>query len=150
MRSLFAAAVLTVALGACTSMSVEDAAFESIPVGGWAYGDTVSFQPEVEDSVSQGRLAVMVRHTSAYIFSNLWLEVTTPGDSLPVVDTVNIELADMYGRWLGRGSGVSFVKVDTLPGLKTLGREMPVKIRHIMRVDTVADLEQVGVIFVKQ
>ena len=150
MRSLLAAVGLTAALAACTSMSIEDAAFESVLVDGWAYGDTVTLQPEVEDSLSQGRLAVMVRHTSAYIFSNLWLEVTTAGDSVPVVDTVNIELADMYGRWLGRGSGVSFVKVDTLPGLKTLGSEIPGKIRHIMRVDTVADLEQIGVIFVKQ
>lgn len=150
MRSLLAAVLIAVVLGACSSMSIEDAAFESIPVTGWAYGDTVSLQPDIEDSVSHGKLAVMVRHTSAYIFSNLWLEVTTPGDSLPEVDTVNIELADMYGRWLGRGSGVSFVKVDTLQGLKTLSVDKPVKVRHIMRVDTLSDLEQIGVIFVKQ
>ncbi len=150
MRSLLAAVTMAAALGACTSMSTEDAAFQSVPSTGWAYGDTVVFRPEVEDSVAEGKLAVMVRHTSAYIFSNLWLEVTTPGDSVPVVDTVNIELADMYGRWLGRGSGVSFVKVDTLPELRTLGVDKPVKVRHIMRVDTLADLEQIGVIFVKQ
>lgn len=151
MTPLIVAASCAVLAAACDSSRYEDADFRTIPAGGWAYGDTLSFEPGLEDSVVNGRLAVSVRHTSAYIFENLWLEVTVPAagcDTAERVDTVNVRLADTYGKWLGRGSGVSYVRTDTLPVRYVIQRGHPVTVRHIMRVDTVADLEQIGVVFI--
>lgn len=152
MRHILAAiAALAVLCAACRLEITEDADFHSVDPAGWAYGDTLEFEPELSDSIADAHLAVAVRHSSAYIFENLWLEVSlppAPGDSVGVTDTVNVRLADPYGRWLGRGSGVTYVCVDTLPGSYRVRRGSPVRIRHIMRVDTVQYLEQIGLIFI--
>lgn len=144
--------ITSVAITSCHSEIDEDSAFCSIPAQGWAYGDTLSFEPELSESIAEGHIAVMVRHSSSYVFGNLWLELTVPpapGDSVPEVDTINVILANDYGKWLGRGSGVSYVKVDTISGLHIIKHGSPVTLRHIMRVDTVEGLEQIGVIFLK-
>ena len=145
-------AISAVMLMACTSEPRVDADFRAIDTAGWAYGDTLNFEPELSDSITDCRVAVVVRHTSAYIFSNLWLEMRSGaqhGDSTEHVDTLQVVLADTYGRWLGRGSGISYVKVDTLPGRYSIVNDRPVRLRHIMRADTVANLEQIGIIFIK-
>lgn len=149
--TMFALAVV-VAVTACSGADDTGADFRAVSTDGWAYGDPLSFTPDMPDSVATGSLAVAIRHTSAYIFSNLWLEITVPpapDDSLQRVDTVNVTVADDFGSWLGRGAGVSYMKVDTLPGSYTLTRGCPISVRHIMRVDTVCDLEQVGIIFIR-
>ncbi len=129
----------------------EGAGFKSIDRRGWVYGDSYEFNPSPDFAEARGtaRMAVVVRHTGAYLYSNLWLEVATPvapGDSMKL-DTINIKLADIYGRWLGKGLGVSYVKTDTLPGRYGFDEDVPAKVRHIMRVDTLNDVEQIGLIY---
>lgn len=150
-KLLYIVCAMALSLLACSPDVNEDAAFCAIDAGGWVYGDTLYFEPELSDSVADALVAVSVRHNSGYIFSNLWLEITAPpadGDSVPEVDTVNIVLADAYGKWLGHGSGVSRVVLDTLPRRYVVRRGSPLAIRHIMRVDTVENLEQIGVVFI--
>ena len=65
-------------------------------------------------------------------------------------DTINVPLADDFGRWYGRGVGVSFATIDTLPGSYTLLRQRPVYVRHIMRCDTLGDIEQIGLVFINE
>lgn len=153
--ALIAALALPVFLHGCKEPGppAENAAFVSVPADGWAYGDAFEFTPVPEPAAKSGdaRIAVAVRHTNGYLYSNLWLELATPlaadVDSMRL-DTVNIELADVYGKWHGRGLGVSYVTVDTLPGLYRYDVDHPARIRHIMRVDTLADVEQVGLIYI--
>jgi gliding motility-associated lipoprotein GldH len=133
----------------CESNPHETAQFHAIDADGWAYGDTLSFRSECADSIFNGRLALAIRHTNAYVYSNLWLEVTSPQDSTNSVDTINVQLSDAFGRWYGHGSGVSYVVTDTLPGRYTIPVDKPVSVRHIMRVDTLNDLEQIGIIFIE-
>lgn len=142
-----AAALSAFSCGSCNDAG--DAGFADIPAAGWAYGDTLRFTPDPVDSVVPGHLAVAVRHTGSYLYSNLWLEITSPvpGDTVLRVDTVNVPLADDFGRWYGRGYGVSFVTVDTLPSSYVFERGSDVTVRHIMRKDTVAGLEQIGLLF---
>lgn len=149
-RGLIAASLLS--LWACAPEIDSDASFSNIPASGWAYGDTLVFEPQLGDTVDCEAVAIAVRHSAAYVYSNLWLEVTLPptaGDSLPAVDTVNVVVADDYGRWLGRGSGVSYLMVDTIASERIITRDKPIMVRHIMRVDTVKDIEQIGIIFYK-
>lgn len=129
----------------------EGASFESIDPAGWAYGDVLEFQPTPSFAESDGEVsvAIAVRHTDAYLYSNLWLELATPvaGTDSMRLDTINISLADNFGKWYGRGVGVSFVKSDTLPGRYAYDEEHPARLRHIMRVDTLQGLEQVGLVY---
>lgn len=61
------------------------------------------------------------------------------------VDTLNIELADVYGRWHGTGFGPSY-QYETPVGVPLpLGDTSRISVRHIMRVDTLVGVEQIGI-----
>lgn len=150
--AIAAAGLALATMGCGTPPEVNEGAdFKTVPPHGWAYGEAFEFEPTpTPDSAGvEARVAVAVRHTDAYVYGNLWLEVTTPlpGSDSVKVDTVNITLADVYGKWQGRGVGVSYVAVDTIPGRRYCEPGRPAKVRHIMRVDTLADIEQVGLIY---
>lgn len=144
----FISAYIVLCLVACTSGHNSYSAYATLPESGWPYTDTLTFIPMDIDSVVTGELMVGLRHSAAYPYSNLWLELTYHPDSVTAVrDTLCIELCDRFGRWYGTGLGASFQIADTLPVPVTIGRGMPVSLRHIMRVDTVAGIEQAGIIF---
>ena len=91
-----------------------------------------------------GRLVVAVRHNNAYSYRNLWLEVTFGNPPRMYRDTVNIELADSYGRWHGNGLGPSYqISVPVVRSVN-LNDSSRVFIRHIMRVDTIPGITSVG------
>ncbi len=147
MAAIAAATALTLAVS-CDPPEPSYAGFADIPAAGWPYADTLDIEPVLPDSVAVGRLAVAVRHTNGYDYRNLWLEIATPMLDSVVADTVNVELADDYGRWYGRGVGVSYMTIDTLPGSYCLTRGRSARVRHVMRVDTLDAVEQIGLIFI--
>lgn len=130
----------------CTGGAGSD--FHEFASGDWAYPDTVVLRPvHPSDTVPPRRtgcLKVAVTHNNNYGWSNLWLEVTTSGGHR---DTVEMELADPYGHWLGQGFGLSYQREVVLPGARSLSATDSVMVRHIMRVDTLRDIERVGVTF---
>lgn len=118
----------------------------------WPYQSTLTFTADtLRDSVAAGRIAVTLRHTSDYPFSNIWLELSVRPDSLAdtpdYVDTLEITLADPFGRWYGSGMGTSFLISDTLPAIRTIHKGASISLRHIMRLDTLSEIEQAGVAF---
>ena len=60
-------------------------------------------------------------------------------------DTLDIRLADVYGRWLGSGFGASYQREVTVSPAAVVDITRPVALRHIMRVDTLQGIEQVGI-----
>ena len=134
----------------CSGSEMELCSYNDIPRYGWAYGDTISFATDIlSDSVTTGHLIVALRHTNSYPFSNIWLEVTHSGsDNIPRRDTINCTLADIYGRWQGQGFGASYQYADTIPARMEIKRGNPLTIRHIMRVDTLRDIEHLGIMLV--
>ena len=145
--AIFVLLVMTI-LSGCSLRHNEYSYYHSFDSDGWAYGDSLKFTPEIEDSVSTGTLAVCVRHTNAYPYSNLWLELQyCTDDSTTVRDTVQVKLADDFGRWHGKGSGVSLQLADTVRRGFTMLNRHPMQIRHIMRADTLREIEQIGISF---
>lgn len=140
--------VLLVSTLSCSQRS-ETGEFHAVDPRGWAYGDTVGFAVTSRDSVATGSIAIVIRHTNAYAYRNIWLELSyRAADSLPP-DTFNIELADAYGRWHGKGLGLSYQHVDTLLRDVCVNGSMSIGIRHIMRADLLEGIEQLGVIFIQ-
>ena len=144
----FVTCVLLTAAVACSPRQNDYSDFIELPATGWIYGDTLDFIPDITDSVAEGTLIVSVRHNNDYAFSNLWIEVTTGTGAGTQRDTIDMRLADRYGRWQGNGFGATYRCSDTITGMKPLFRGVPVKVRHIMRVDTLIDIEQLGITFV--
>ena len=75
----------------------------SIPGQEWAG----SFKPEVtftiSDTVSSYNIYVVIRHTDAYNYNNLWINATVlqPGDTSPHSQRYNLILATNEKGWLG-------------------------------------------------
>ena len=142
---------LALCLGACSPKHNDYSEFKTLDLGGWAYGDTLTYNVEHQDSIAEGDLLLAIRHTNNYLYQNLWLEVRfTDANRLHYTDTLNIILADVYGRWNGKGIGISFQKQVLLKRNLRHAKGSPVKVRHIMRTDTLREIELVGIDFVQK
>ncbi len=142
-------ALLPLCQGACTPGHNDVCEFHTLSRDGWVYGDTLAFVASLGDSTATASPVIALRHNNAYLYSNLWLEVSRPGHhGARVRDSVNLKLADIYGRWQGMGFGASYQLTSPLPPLPAVADGDTVTVRHIMRVDTLRDIEQIGIIFV--
>ena len=135
--------LMALALAACESVIPErNSSFAHIPTDGWAYGDTVSLQMPP----AGGRAtSLALRHTDSYPYRNLWIEISQrhANGKNALRDTINIEMCDAYGQWHGSGFGDSYqisVRLPEIPDTTEL------RIRHIMRTDTLREITQIGII----
>lgn len=135
------------ALAGCSDRHSDFSQFKDIPPEGWAYGDTVCITASGLDSTDVRSLYASVRHSGDYLYRNLWLEVSYTGsDHRLRRDTVELELADIYGRWLGNGFGPSYQMEVPVSTAAPIADSTQVKVRHIMRVDTLMGVQQVGIL----
>ena len=147
---LTAIAALWVAVASCTGGKRDYSRWTDLPARGWAYGDTVSLLPidtalHDNDSLVRRPLRFGLTHSNDYPYSNLWLEVTYHGEESSYRDTLNVSLADVYGRWLGSGFGANYQHEIVLNPRADIDLTRPVTVRHIMRVDTLRGLDRIGV-----
>jgi len=149
MRQLLLTLTVTPILMASCAGDGDFSRFAALPEGGWAYGDTVRFDTERPDSLSRGNLTLALRHTNDYSFANIWLEVSMNDSGRQRRDTLNLCLADDYGRWQGKGFGSTRqLQAEVAHGVSPApGSEITV--RHIMRVDTLRGVREIGVSFVE-
>jgi gliding motility-associated lipoprotein GldH len=77
-----------------------------IPDAYWEMTYLPAFTVAVEDTTTNYSFYINVRNTDAYRFSNLYvfLKTSFPNGNI-TQDTIECMLADLDGRWLGRGSG---------------------------------------------
>lgn len=141
---LFTLVIGAVACGCVDKFDRYSGDFRNIDPEGWAYMSPLDFSPAKVDSIGTGALLFSVRHSNLYPYSNLYIEVDIANNR----DTFNIILADKFGRWHGRGIGTSFQLADTLYRSISLTKDSKVGLRHIMRVDTLPEIEQIGLSFI--
>ncbi len=150
MRNLLIITLLSLCLGSCLPGHNDYSDYQQLPIDGWVYNSPVTFTPTGEDSIAQGSLSLGLRHTNEYPYSNLYLEMAyedTTGTSR--LDTLNITMADRYGRWCGKGVGTDFQLIDTINPHFTRIAGSPIRVRHIMRVDTLRGIDMVGIEFIQ-
>jgi len=126
-------------------------AFRTLPGAQWRYTEPVIFTVDTlrDTSAVQGDLLLTLRHTHGYEYSNIWIEIQPDLDNtLATPDTLNILLADVTGRWRGRGTGPSLQVSDTIARGISMRQGQKVRIRQIMRRDTIDGVEQVGITFI--
>ncbi|MBR5437117.1 MAG: gliding motility lipoprotein GldH [Muribaculaceae bacterium] len=145
----FIPAIVSVCLLALVGCGDRNEFVDYVPVGesGWAYGDTIRLITHFDDQLASGELSVNVRHDTDYLFQNLWLEVTYMNGRNVCRDTVNIVLADKFGNWQGDGFGARYQQSAVVRPSVTMADSSTVTIRHIMRVDTLRNVEQIGLTF---
>ncbi|HEX5552023.1 MAG TPA: gliding motility lipoprotein GldH [Chitinophagaceae bacterium] len=105
-RMLWVISLAAITLCSCDHLGRLDVYQKNIPVPGyqWHYSFHPSFEVLITDTAARYNIAVTVRHTGAYAFSNLWLLVTTGyAGQKPRTQRVELPLADRQGKWLGSG-----------------------------------------------
>lgn len=79
----------------------------------WAINQPVNFDVEVTDTITPASIFINIRNTNLYPYSNLYLIVTSYfNHTISQIDTLEYEMADPSGRWLG--SGFAEVKENKL------------------------------------
>ncbi len=108
-RILFFISLIFLAV-ACDSAREYDV-FKNIPNNQWS--TTVQFKIPITDTLHKKNLFIQIRNNKDYAFSNLFLitKMTFPNGT-KVIDTLEYEMADAQGQFLG--SGYTDVKENKL------------------------------------
>jgi len=114
----------------------------------WAYNDAKTISVDVKDTVSTYDFYLNIRNTNDYPYANLYLFIQTIfPDSLYARDTIELQLANHDGRWLGEGKGkykYSHFILRHAMHFNKLGLH-EFKIAHGMRKDTLYGISDIGI-----
>lgn len=70
----------------------------------WKGNVPQSYEFQITDTVSKYHIYIVLRHSDAYRYNNLWLNVTTTApNSAPVTQQLELLLANNKKGWLGTG-----------------------------------------------
>lgn len=122
----------------------------SIPKKEWSsqFKPQISFQ--VSDTLARYNIYVVVRHTNAYQYNNLWVNIytQTPGDSTTSKQNLDLRLATDDKGWLGSG-------MDDIFEHRILITKQPVALNkvgiyrfmleNIMRIDPLPEIMNMGI-----
>ena len=91
------------AMISCDSNRVYDE-YIALPENNWNNNNTITFTFPVKDSINKKNLFINLRNNNEYNYSNLFLitQINFP-DGQIVVDTLEYDMADVTGKFLGEG-----------------------------------------------
>ncbi|MGI8951611.1 MAG: gliding motility lipoprotein GldH [Chitinophagaceae bacterium] len=146
MKNFFTVIFISVLI-ACASINVfeKDAFF---PNHIWSANYEPSFSFTISDTSSLYNFFIVLRHTDAYQYNNIWLNVTTiaPGDTAQT-QQLNLKLGDNTKGWLGSA-------MDDIIEHRILITRNPVKLKkgnytfilqQIMRHDDLPNILNAGI-----
>lgn len=104
LRALIAVGVPLV-FAACARQTIYQDV-QPIPAAGWQVDQLVAFEVEISDTIPLHELYMLVRNTTDYPYSNLYLflDIVFP-DNRVLRDTLECMLAARDGSWTGKGFG---------------------------------------------
>jgi gliding motility-associated lipoprotein GldH len=140
-------AMSLVMLVACRREGIVYDAYKTIPSDGWSKDSVACFNVNVTDTLSTNNVYINLRNNSSYPYCNIYLFVkaTSPAGDI-ASDTVEYMLADVYGRWYGKGfsklidNRLAFRKFVRFP-YKGVYR---FEIKQGMRMDMLPEISDVG------
>lgn len=95
-------------IAGCDKPPVYDSVVD-LPLEGWHKDSIARFTSNIQDTTSQFRFLINVRHHHDYPYRNLWLFIDTEGPGgVCRTDTFECMLADPLGKWYGGGWGDLF------------------------------------------
>jgi gliding motility-associated lipoprotein GldH len=90
-------------LFSCNTIDVFEK-FESFPKNEWHVSNQPTFSFEVKDTTAPYHIYFVIRHTDAYKYNNIWVNITTQSPTgSKQTQLVNVKLADNANGWLGAG-----------------------------------------------
>ena len=103
---------ITLLFISCDSNRVFDT-YMSIPNHEWSSDNSIKFEVNAKDTISKHNVFIQLRNTDEFEFSTLFIigKIKFPNGT-QVIDTLEYEMADVRGKWLG--SGYTSVKENKL------------------------------------
>ena len=119
----------------------------AIPQNEWSSTYKPSFTIEISDTANLYNLYVIVRHTDAYHYNNLWVNFTSiaPG-SVAETQKLNLTLGN-NAKWLGSGMAEVFehrILINRNPVKLHKGKYIFL-LQNIMREDPLEEIMNVGI-----
>ena len=113
----------------------------------WNTDSSIVFNYLVEDTISKNQLTIKLRHTVEYEFQNIFLFIKDEK-----VDTIEIQIANKEGRWLGKGVGnirtVDVVykkeKVFSKKGIRIIEIEQAMRYGNFEKIQQLKHIESIG------
>ncbi len=142
--------LLLTLLGSCqTSIDV----FEknvAIPNHEWSADFKPSVSFTVSDTAARYNIYAVVRHTDAYQFNNIWINIytLTPGDTTARKQQLDLRLATDDKGWLGSGMDDIFehrILITAQPEPLSKPGKYSFTLENIMRVDPLPGVLNVGI-----
>jgi gliding motility-associated lipoprotein GldH len=114
----------------------------------WKGNDKPSFTFEIADTTSLYIISFVFRHTDAYNYNNIWVNITTvpPGDTA-TTQPLDLKLADNQNGWLGSGMDDIFehrIKITRAP-LRLKRGKYNFTLQHIMREEPLQHVMNAGI-----
>ena len=143
---LFAVAVFFLLFSACDPNRVFEENTD-IPEFSWDSKNKLSFEVNIDDTVSLHNLYVNVRHASHYPYANLYIFIVIkfPNGKL-AKDTMECIFADQAGQWRGEGMGdIWDNQILWKPNIKfPIAGKYTFEYEHAMRPEQVPFIMDVG------
>lgn len=81
--------------------------FHTLENAEWSKSDTLSFEFSITDTLNRYDILIHIRNNKDYDFSNIFLVSTLdfPESERSIVDTLEYEITDIEGNWLGQSQG---------------------------------------------
>ncbi|MDR0420876.1 MAG: gliding motility lipoprotein GldH [Prevotellaceae bacterium] len=99
---LFGILCMIILFASCTDSSIYRQS-KAIADEGWNKDSAVRFIVPVADTVNEFDIYINIRNKNDYPYQNLYLFVeTTSSRGISIADTINLPVADDYGKWTGK------------------------------------------------
>lgn len=147
MKKLVAKIFFLILLASCKNIDVFEKTV-SIPDQNWTYNFQPSFTFNIIDTISQYNIFIIIRHSDAYKYNNIWVKTNMkfPGDSIKS-QNIDLTLATDASGWKGSGMDDIFeYRKNITPGpirLKKPG-EYTFSLSQIMRENPLGHILNVG------
>jgi len=103
MRNILGLLIVLISIVSCNNNLVFDS-YKSIQNAEWHKDSIVKFEFSPIDTISRNKIHINLRNNDAYAYSNLFLIVGIDfPNNYKVVDTLEYEMADAEGKFLGEG-----------------------------------------------
>ncbi len=146
-RNLLSAVFAIFFLASCDSSKYFDENL-SLPGDAWPMDEALTFNVNIDDTVSTYRFFINVRNSTSYKYNNIYFFLTTtyPGGGMSR-DTIECMLAARDGSWLGRGSGKyrdSRIPIRTQIRFPRKG-EYVLRLNQAMREEILPGISEAGI-----
>ena len=121
--------------------------YHNIPSNGWNKDSVFSFEFEIDNTLSNYAIDILVRNTDDFPRQNLWLGIELLKDNKVIFnDTTEFFLSDDYGKWRGKGIGSYFDNKFEYKKNETFYKsgKYICNLRHIMRFENLTGLKYIG------